>query len=312
MMTQQSLFDAMMEEMGQVETLAQGVAVFETVGMPAQNLAARTREEYRTDLADLVAFLARWGVTRLKDVGLRELEGYLAEMDRRGYKASTRKRKTYAIKTLFRFLHRQGFVRENVAARLIPPRHTPNEPRFLSREEYQRLLTVCRREPRDAAIIVLLLQTGMRVSELVGLTLSDLELPARISPDPSDTGTVRVTRRGGRVETIPVNYKACQALAAWLKVRPQVATERLFVTKYLTPMSKRTVQLAVTKYLAEAGIRGASAQTLRHTMATHYLAAGTDLKTVQKTLGHASEETTALYLPLAKKAQRQALQAHAL
>jgi site-specific recombinase XerD len=86
----------------------------------------------------------------------------------------------------------------------------------------------------------------------------------------------------------------------------------LFVTKFKTPMSGLSIQNAVTKYLKEAGIAGVSVHSLRHTMATHHVAKGTDLKVVQETLGHASLATTTLYVSLAKKAQRKALQAHAL
>ena len=293
-------------------TLGQGLALFETVGMPARNLSVRTRREYKNDLADLVAFLAQRGVTKTDDVSLRDLESYQAEMDRRGYKPSTRQRKTYAIKSFFRFLEHQGLAAENVASGLVPPRPEKREPRFLSEEEYQRLLRVCSHDPRDAAIVEVLLQTGMRLSELAGSTVTDVEIPKRITRNPDNTGTVRVLRKGGKTQLIPLNYKACQALAAWLKVRPEVDHDALFVTKFKAPMSPRAIQYRVRKYLDEAGIKGASVHTLRHTMATHHVARGTDLKTLQETLGHADLATTSIYVSLAKKAQRQALQENAL
>ncbi len=298
--------------MATAKTLEQGLALFETVGMPARNLSARTRREYRNDLADLVVFLAERGVTEIANVRLGDLESYQAEMDRRGYKPSTRERKTYAIKSLFRFLEHQGVIAENVASGLVPPRPEKREPRSLSEEEYQRLLRVCSHEPRDAAIVEVLLQTGMRLSELAGLTLTDAEIPKRITRNPDNTGTVRVLRKGGKTQLIPLNYTACQALAAWLKVRPEVDHDALFVTKFKAQMSPRAIQYRVKKYLDEARIKGASVHTLRHTMATHHVARGTDLKTLRETLGHADLATTSIYVSLAKKAQRQALQAHAL
>ncbi len=88
--------------------------------------------------------------------------------------------------------------------------------------------------------------------------------------------------------------------------------DALFVTKFKAPMSPRAIQYRVKKYLGEAGIKGASVHTLRHTMATHHVARGTDLKTLQETLGHADLATTSIYVSLAKKAQRQALQENAL
>lgn len=293
-------------------TLTEALNLFVTVGMPARNLAERTRQEYRHDLDDLLAFLAKRGLTTVAGVGLPDLEAYQAEMDRRGYKAATRERKTYAIKTFFKWLHRQGLVAHNVASQLIPPRPQKTEPRYLSKSEYKDLLLACSHQPRDAAIIEVYLQTGMRLSELARLTLDDVKLPKRINRDPDNMGWVRVTRKGGKTEEIPLNHKACQALKAWLKVRPPVDHDGLFVSKYKTKMTPRAIQYMVRKYLREAGIQGASVHTLRHTMATHHVAAGTDLKTVQETLGHADLSTTAIYVSLAKQAQRKALQENAL
>jgi len=301
-----------MADIGDIETLEQGIAAFVHVGMPARDLSERTRTEYRNDLEDLAAFLAHRGKTKIAEIGLGDLEAYLAEMDRRGWKGSTRKRKTYAIKTFFTFLHRHGVVMYNVAERLIAPQPAAREARFLSEDEYQRLLRACSHNTQDSAIIETLLQTGMRLAERARLTLSDIELPKRITRDPDNTGSVRILRKGGKRDTIPLNYKACQALAAYFKIRPAVDFSALFVTKFKTPMSKRAIQQTVATYLKEAGIQGASVHTLRHTMATHHIARGTDLKTVQETLGHASLATTSIYVSLAKKAQRKALQEHAL
>ena len=301
-----------MQEIGPVETLAQAIAAFETVGMPAKNFAARTRGDYANDLRFLARYLAERGITRLDQIGLRELEGYLAALDRRGLKGSSRNRKTHAIKSCFKFLHDHGVIATNVAARLIPPKPNKKEPRFLSEEEYQRLLRTCSHNARDAAIVEVFLQTGMRLSELARLTLADIELPKRITRDLDNTGSVRVRRKGGKIESIPLNYKACQAIASYLKVRPKIDEDGLFVSKFGLPMSGRAIEYMVSKYLKEARIAGASVHTLRHTMATHHVAPGTDLKTVQETLGHASLATTSIYVSLAKQAQKKALQEHAL
>ena len=299
-------------DIGNVETLTQAIAYFTTVGMSTRNLSARTRTEYQNDLTDLAAYLEKRGITAINQVGLSDLESYQAEMDRRGYAASTRERKTYAIKTFFKFLHHQGITREQIASRLIPPQAEKREPRFLSEQEYQQLLRAASHNTRDAAIIELFLQTGMRLSELTRLTLSDVEIPKRITREPDNTGIVRIFRKRGKTQTIPLNYKARQAVASYLRVRPAVDHDTLFVTKFKTPMSKRAVQYTITKYLKDVGITHASTHTLRHTMATHHVARGTDLKTIQETLGHEQLATTAIYVSLAKTAQRKALQEHAL
>ena len=152
----------------------------------------------------------------------------------------------------------------------------------------------------------------MRLSELSRLTLDDVELPARVTQELDNLGVATVTRKGGSRDTIPLNYKACRALKMWIQARPVVEHDALFVTKFRTAMKPRAIQAMVSKYLKEAEIKGASVHTLRHTMATHHIARGTDLKTVQETLGHADLTTTAMYVQLAKKAQKRALQEHAL
>jgi site-specific recombinase XerD len=296
-----------------VETLEQAIDLFVTDGMPARNLSPQTRKNYRHDLIDLLAFCKDRGASTLAELSLRHLEAYQAEMDKRSYSASTRNRKTHSIKSLFHFLYRLGITNHNIADKLIPPSVVKNEPRFLTEAEYQRLLRECSHKPRDAAMIELFLQTGMRLSELAKLQLTDIDIPKRITPDPDNMGWVRVKRKGGKIENIPLNHKACKAVASYLLVRPDIAGETaLFISQFKRPLSTRAIQHRLTKYLSEAGITGASVHTLRHTMATHHVARGTDLKTVQETLGHADLKTTSIYVSLAKTAQRKALQEHAL
>ena len=250
--------------------------------------------------------------TKPDDVSLNDLEAYLADLDRRGYAGTSRRQKTYAIKSFFAFLKQYGYVDHSVVQSLIPPKVEVKEPRVLSEQEYQALLRACSHEVRDAAIVELLLQTGIRLSELAKLSLDDVELPARISRDPDNTGRLHVVGKGSKSRTIPLNYKACKALKAWLKTRPDVDHNHHFVTKFLTPVSPRAFQYVVKKYLDEAGIKGASVHTLRHTFATHHVAKGTDLRTVQEALGHRDLKTTSIYVQLARDVMRRELQEHAL
>ncbi len=297
-----------------VETVREAIGLFETVGMPSRNLSTRTRAEYSRDLAELASFLDVRGVRLLSSVSLAHLQAFQAWMDSVGFISSTRRRKTHTAKSFFRFLYEHGVTVSHLADRLIPPRSPQREPRFLSEEEYRALLRACSHHPRDAALIELFLQTGLRLAEVARLRISDVELPGRVSADPDSVGFAHVLRKGGKQDTIPLNFKVCRAIKTWLASRPrfQVAHDALFTSKFGRPLSKRAIQATVTKYLAEAGIQGASVHSLRHTMATHHIARGTDLKTVQETLGHANLSTTALYVSLAKQAQRKALQEHAL
>lgn len=300
-------------ELSAVKTVREAVALYETIGMPSRNLSSRTRVEYSRDLADLARFLESHGARLLASVSLIHLQGYQAWMDRSGLVTATRRRKTQTVKGFFRFLHGNGFIASPVAATLIPPRLPKREPRFLSESEYRALLDTSSANPRDTALLQLFLQTGLCLSEVARLTIDDIELPDRITPNAEDSGWVHVHRNRGRQDRVPLNYRACHALKTMLDGRTAAVGQRaLFVSRLGRPLSKRRIQAAVAEYMLIAGIRDASVHTLRHTMATHHIARGTALETVQETLGHADLTTTALYVPLSKKAQRQALQEHAL
>lgn len=294
-------------------TLTQALEAYQTVYMASRNLAMGTRREYSNDLKDLVGFLERTGLKHVNEVQKRHLEAYQAELDRRGYAGSTRRRKTASVRSLFSFLKRDGYTDNNVAERLALPKAEQKQPRVLSEREYKDLLRACAHQTRDAAIIELLLQTGIRLSELSRLSLQDIELPARIQRNPGTVGVFHVRAgKGRRDRYIALNYKACRALRAYLRIRPDIEDDHLFVSKFRKPLGPRAFQNIVKKYLDEAGIKNASVHTLRHTFATHHVARGTSLRTVQEALGHQSLETTSAYVSLAREVMNKELQEHAL
>jgi len=277
--------------------------------MAARNLSDRSRVEYRTDVEQFLGFLHRLKIHDCKQVSPIHIEAYLAELDRHGLAGVTRRKKLTILRTFFGWLRANGQIAANPAKCVAPPQIEEREPRVLSKEEYERLLAAVQK-PRDRAIIQLLLQTGIRLSEIVRLTLSDLDLPKRITKDA--LGTMRILGKGRKTRTVLLNMKACEALSTWLRLRPTVETEALFVSSHLRPISPRQYEYLVGKYLAAAGIKHAGVHTLRHTFATHHIAMGTDLVTVQEFLGHRSLDTTRLYIGLAKKRQAQHIQDHAL
>jgi site-specific recombinase XerD len=303
--------ELLFEESMVVQTIKQGLVFFTTVGVSVKRLSQRTQEEYARDLGDLASFLAGRGVADLVRVRLRHLQLYQHGLARRGLSPSSCNRKTDAIKTFFRFLREQEVLRHDPAEQLIPPLSCEHDPRILTEEEYNRLLTACAHHRRDTAIIVLYLQSGMRLSELVRLKLSDVELPQHITQDAEHAGFIRITRSRGSSERIPLNYKACQALLGYLTGRPAAPSPTLFLNRFEQPLSKRRVQYLVKEYLERIGIFDASVHTLRHTMAAHHIAQGTDLQVIQETLG-ISLAATEKYVSLAKKTARRALQEHAL
>ena len=294
-------------------TFQHALQQYQGIFIPSRNFAERTRTEYLSDLTDLLRFLDQLKIQKIHQVTIVVLVQYLAELDRRGYAGSTRKRKFSSLRSFFRFLNNNAYLDEDLAQRLPPP-HTENkEPRVLSEFEYKQLLRACAYETRDAAIIELLLQTGIRLSELTRLTLDDIELPLQINHDPTNTGILRIIGGKGRKDrTLPLNYKACKALKAYLNIRPKVDTRKIFINKFGNPLGPRGVQLLMQKYFQEAGIKGAHVHSLRHTFGTHHVAKGTSLRTVQEALGHKDLKTTSIYISLAREVMNKELQDHAL
>jgi site-specific recombinase XerD len=238
---------------------------------------------------------------------------YLSELDDRGLKGSTRHRKVAAIKTFLRFLEREGELPPDFSSRISWPEVQRDEPRALSQPEYTALLREAGHHPRDAAILELLLQTGIRLAELTALTVEDASLPTKPSLDPvNGYGLLRVRRKGRRLQELILNYKACRALKAYLRVRPEAATQTLFLTKYHGPISGRSVQKLMKKYATAAGVDWAHVHTLRTTHITEHIARRTDIKTVQGNAGHASLATTNFYARYVKEAQIRAMQENAL
>jgi len=291
--------------------LREALSSYEQIYVPSRNFAPKTRLSYKDDLGELIGFLVQQDRITPSDISPSDLEAYLAHLDQRGLAGSTRRRKTYACKSFFGYLFRSGVILRNPAEQLIPPRSEQKEPRVLSKTEYQALLRACSYHPRDAAIVELFLQTGIRLSELSSLQVGDVQLPGRITKEAETVGRLHIMGKGRKARWLPLNHKACRALKAWLDAR-QSGEGALFLTKFGRPMGPRAVQQLIRKYLTEVGITGASVHTLRHTFATHHVAQGTSLRTVQEVLGHSSLKTTSIYVQLAQEAVKRDLQEHAL
>ena len=297
--------------MGEMK-LQQALDEFKTVYLPARNYATRTRIEYANDLGELVEFLAQKSIDRLGDINLIHLEQYLAQLDQKGYAGATRKRKTVAIHTFYSYLAQEGHVTNDVSRRLITPFAEYKLPRDLTRAEYQRLIDACASNPRDTAIVVLLLQTGIRLSELVRLTPGDIELPEENSAE-QDFGQIRILGGGGRKgRIVPLNSKACQALREYLKTQPENQLHHLFYNRDGSVLGPRGIQKRLRKYFTQVGIFGASVHTLRHTFGIHHAAKGTDIKTLQEVMGHRDVRNTEIYLSMARELQWKVLEENSL
>jgi site-specific recombinase XerD len=297
----------------QSPTLSEALQKYQEVYLTSRNLAQRTRSEYSHDIADLISFLqTKCAVDEPIQVERRHLEAYLAELDRRGFTGSTRRRKVASIRSFFSFLEDEEAISQSPARKLIPPEREYYQPRVLTDKEYKRLQLACTHDIRNAALIELLLQTGARLSEVAKLTLQDIELPAKVTKDEGNVGSARIFGKGRKERTVTLNWKACKAIKSYLQIRPKVEDNHLFITKFGTGISPRAIRYTVKEYLGQASISNASVHTLRHTFATHMVKSKVSLAVVRDALGHASLKTTSIYVGLAREAMDKELQANAL
>jgi integrase/recombinase XerC len=265
-----------------------------------KNASAHTVKSYREDLTQALAFFRdKLGGRTPAPAQLtpRLLRAFLAWLHEQGYARSTVARRLAAVRSFCRHLCRQGLLETNPTVGLRGPRQDKKLPHFVTREDMVRLLQAPPADAplglRDRAWLETLYSAGLRVSELTGLNLEDLDLAG---------GLATVRGKGKRERLALLGPPATEALRSWLAARAAVASGRaarspaLFVNKNGTRLSNRSVGRLLEKYLAQAGLDPrTSPHTLRHSFATHLLDAGADIRSVQELLGHRSLSTTQIY-----------------
>jgi integrase/recombinase XerC len=264
-----------------------------------KNTSAYTVKSYREDLTQALEFFK----TRLgrdahpADLTPRLLRAFLAWLPEQGYERTTIARRLAALRSWCKFLCRQGTLQTNPAVGLRGPRRDKKLPHFLQRDEVLRLLIAPPEDDplglRDRAILETLYSAGLRVAELIGLNVEDLDL-----------GEGLATVRGkGRKERLALLGPPCvEALRLWLAMwsstagRDSTSSDPVFLNRFGDRLTTRSVGRLLEKYLQQAGLDPrTSPHTLRHSFATHLLDAGADIRGVQELLGHRSLSTTQIY-----------------
>src|SRR6266498_897207 len=283
-------------------TLRKALGDYTTIYMAYRNFADRTRVEYINDLQGFIEFAEKAGVIHAKEAGLPIVERFIAGLEQKGYSSLTRKRKVVAIRSFFSFLYQDGYIHTNIASKIILPFTETTTPHILTQAECDRLQAACAANPRDKAIIELLLQTGIKLSELTRLTLNDIDLEESDEAGVEQIGYIRVLGNRSKDERIvPLSKKANLAIRSYLKVREKAGFNILFLNRFGLPVSDRGLQKILRKYLKKAGIGSASIQTLRHTFGAQHLAKGTSLKIIQEVMGLKDVRSISVYKLLAKE-----------
>lgn len=262
-----------------------------------RGLSPRTVEAYARDLTEYLRALDDQRLRRPDDVTPTQVRGHLIALSGRGLSNRSQARHLAAIRMFHRFLHAEHHARSDPTVEVETPRLTRRLPVFLTLDEVEALLAAPPREPtpaglRDLAMLNVLYATGLRVSELVGLTVNGLRL---------DVGYLIARGKGDKERLVPIGSRAAEACRDWLEHgRPLLLGARRSSALFLGPRGKGLTRQGVWKLLRRralaAGIRKPlSPHKLRHSFATHLVERGADLRVVQAMLGHADLATTQIY-----------------
>jgi integrase/recombinase XerC len=276
-----------------------------------RNVSPHTAAAYESDLSQFLTFAAaHLGKRRAElapdDLDLALIRGFLAALHKQGQSRASAARKLSALRTFARFLRRSGAIESNPAALAVSPKREQKVPAHLSVDEMSHLLEMPdATQPlgrRDRAILELFYASGLRLSELVGVDVPDVNLAARM---------VRVLGKGAKERLVPFNKTTEAVIRTWLKDRltltsrarpvarspkPRGDGEPLFVNARGTRLTGRSVERMVARYVGQCSTRlGISPHALRHSFATHLLERGADLRAIQELLGHVQLSTTQRY-----------------
>ena len=252
--------------------------------------AEATVTAYTKDVEQLVEFVGKQGKTQIDEVDTDDIREFKDILKKRRYTGKSISRKINSIKSFFRFLEGKGEVSGNPANDVQHPKYETNPPRVLSKIEYRALRDACRGDERMYAIIEILLQTGMRISELANLKLEDVDLERNILD-------IQAQKTRG-VRKLPLNTAAKAALLNYMEIRPRAREKTVFLTKTCRPFLVCNIRTAIDRYFRLAGIKNAKVNDLRHTFIVEQLKAGTPLVYVSQLVGHKRITTTEKYLKL--------------
>lgn len=271
-----------------------------------RGLSENTLDSYRNDLVKLLKWMAANNY-RLDFISLSGLQDYQSWLADSGYKQTSRARMLSAIRRLFQYLHREKIRGDDPSALLISPKLPKRLPKDLSEEQVEALLNAPdpndAMELRDKAMLELLYATGLRVTELVSLTMENISLRQ---------GVVRITGKGGKERLVPLGENAIEWIETFLQqgrseLLGEITSDVVFPSKRARQMTRQTFWHRIKHYAVLAGIdtEQLSPHVLRHAFATHLLNYGADLRVVQMLLGHSDLSTTQIYTHVATERLKQ-------
>ena len=252
-----------------------------------KNCSSHTLINYKIDIDDFMIFIDGVPVEEVDHLLLRK---FLARLRSKEFKPRTITRKLSSIRSFFKFLHREGYIKNNPTVLLMSPKLDKVLPKFLTEKEMAFFIEAPNLDTkygrRDKAILEILYSAGIRVSELVGLNINDIDFIGNVA---------KVLGKGKKERLVPIGDKALEAIKEYIDCR-KIESKILFLNKNGTRLTDRGVRLIVSKYIGRVSSQmQISPHIFRHSFATHLLNRGADLRCVQELLGHASLSTTQIY-----------------
>ncbi len=247
-----------------------------------------TVRAYEKELTEFFTFIEREPL----QIDIYDIRSYVSYLSSKKLQKTSISRALSSIRSFYRYLHREGYIKKNPAKLISHPKLPRKLPAFLTVDDAFTLVESPQGDEfiklRDRAILETLYGGGLRVSELTGLNMEDLNLKE---------GIIRAKGKGKKERVVPIGHKAIEALKRYISERTGITrnTSALFINRKGERLTSRTVHRIVMKYARLMGISGIGPHTLRHTFATHLLEAGADLRVIQELLGHASLSTTQRY-----------------
>ena len=271
-----------------------------------KGLSKNTIEAYSNDINDFLSWLNKRNIQDFKEISELVVNEYVAYLFNKALKSSTVNRKISSLKSFYLFLIKKKIISSSPLSEIITPKKEHYLPSSMSEDEVERLL----RSPnieldienRDKAMIEMLYATGMRISELINLKITDIDL---------ERSVLKVLGKGSKERLIPFGEKALDSLNSYLEKRKKSLAKEVFISNRGKKMTRTAFWQRIKIYLSREGLKDSiSPHTLRHAFATHLLNRGADLRSVQLLLGHSDLSTTQIYTHIAKQRLGEVLKKH--
>ena len=271
-----------------------------------KGLSKNTVEAYRNDLNEYLKCINLQQISDYKLITEPQINDFIASLFKKNLKSTSVNRKISSLKAFYLFLVRKKKIQTTPLSEIIMPKKEQHLPVSMSEDEVEKLLnspdTSIHIENRDKAMIEMLYATGMRISELVNLKITDID---------NERSVLKVFGKGSKERLVPFGEKASDSLNSYLSERKKSLSKEVFLSNRGTKMTRSGFWQRIKIYLSRSGLKNSiSPHTLRHAFATHLLNRGADLRSVQLLLGHSDLSTTQIYTHIAKHRLGEVLKKH--